>query len=123
MSGRSDAARNRAVIIDAARALVAEPGELRLSAVARRAGVGQATLYRHFATRDDLVRALYDREIDELVVLAHALLEEYPPDDALRRWFTQLAAYARVKLGVIAASKPLCGRTSRRRHPASWALR
>lgn len=103
MSERSDVARNRAVIIEAARQLITEPGELKLSAVAKRAGVGQGTLYRHFATRDELVRALYDREIDELVDLAHALLDVHPPDEALRRWFTQLAAYARVKFGVIAA--------------------
>jgi AcrR family transcriptional regulator len=103
MSERTDAARNRSVIIEAARQLITEPGELKLSAVARRAGVGQATLYRHFATRDELVRALYDGEIDELVALAHALLDEQPPGEALRLWFTQLAAYARVKFGVMAA--------------------
>ena len=103
MAERSDAARNRAMIVDAARELVAEPGELKLSLVARRAGVGQGTLYRHFATRDELVRALYDQEIDDLVALAHALLGEHSPDVALQRWFDQLAAYARVKLGVIAA--------------------
>ena len=89
MAERSDAARNRAMIVDAARELVAEPGELKLSLVARRAGVGQGTLYRHFATRDELIRALYEQEIDDLV--------------ALERWFAQLAAYARVKFGVIAA--------------------
>jgi AcrR family transcriptional regulator len=99
---RRDAARSRAAILDAARELVPGPGELRLSAVARRAGVGQGTLYRHFATRDDLLRALYDDEIDELVALAGRLLEEHPPDVALERWFAQLAAYARVKLGVMA---------------------
>lgn len=103
MSERSDAARNRALIIEAARQLVTGSEELKLSTVARRAGVGQATLYRHFATRDELVRALYDREIDELVALAHALLAEHAPDEALKRWFTQLAAYARVKFGVMAA--------------------
>lgn len=103
MSERTDAARSRAAIIEAARALVTEPGELKLSAVARRAGVGQGTLYRHFATRDELVRALYDEEVDELVALAYRLLEAHPPREALGRWFTQLAAYARVKFGVIAA--------------------
>ena len=103
MAERSDAARNRAMIVDAARELVAEPGELKLSLVARRAGVGQGTLYRHFATRDELIRALYDQEIDDLVALAHSLLGECRPDVALERWFAQLAAYARVKLGVIAA--------------------
>ncbi|MCV7424184.1 TetR/AcrR family transcriptional regulator [Mycobacterium yunnanensis] len=103
MAERSDAARNRAAIIDAARELVAEPGELKLSAVARRAGVGQGTLYRHFTTRDELIRALYDHEIDDLVALAHTLLAQCPPDVALQRWFDQLAAYAQVKMGVIAA--------------------
>ncbi|MCV7135354.1 TetR/AcrR family transcriptional regulator [Mycobacterium hodleri] len=103
MAERSDAARNRAMIVEAARELLAEPGELKLSLVARRAGVGQGTLYRHFATRDELIRALYDQEIDDLVALAHELLEQFAPDVALARWFEQLAAYARVKLGVIAA--------------------
>ena len=66
--------------------------------------MGQGTLYRHFATRDELVRALYDREIDELVALAHALLDEHPPRrGAASGGSTQLAAYARVKFGVIAA--------------------
>lgn len=103
MAERSDAARNRALIIEAARELITDPGELKLSAVAKRAGLGQGTLYRHFATREELVRALYDREVDELVVLADRLLDEHSPDEALKRWFTQLAAYARVKFGVIAA--------------------
>ncbi|MBZ5738626.1 TetR/AcrR family transcriptional regulator [Nocardioides mangrovi] len=107
MGERKDAARSRAAILAAARDLVAgpaaaRPGELRLSTVAREAGVGQATLYRHFATREDLLRALYDDEIDDLVAHADRLLEEYPPDVALERWFAQLAAYARVKLGVMA---------------------
>ncbi len=103
MPERSDAVRNRATIIEAARELIAEPGELKLSAVARRAGVGQGTLYRHFATREELVRAIYDYEIDELVADAHSLLAEHAPDLALERWFAKLAEYARVKRGVIAA--------------------
>ncbi|MEU0496069.1 helix-turn-helix domain-containing protein [Mycobacterium sp. NPDC006124] len=107
MAERSDAARNRAAIIEAARELVAGPGELKLSAVARRAGVGQGTLYRHFATRDELIRALYDHEIDDLVALAHTLLADHEPDVALEHWFAQLAAYAQVKMGVIAAVEAL----------------
>ena len=103
MAERSDAARNRAAIIEAARELITEPGELKLSAVAKRAGLGQGTLYRHFATREELVRALYDREIDELVALAYTLVAEHPPREALKLWFAQLAGYARVKFGVIAA--------------------
>ncbi len=103
MPTRSDAAHNRAAILDAARALVSEPGELRLSAVAKRAGVGQGTIYRHFDSRDALLRALYEQEIDTLVDLATVLLAQHDPEEALRRWLTQLAAYARVKSGVIDA--------------------
>lgn len=103
MAERSDAARNRATIIEAAREVIAEPGELKLSVVARRAGVGQGTLYRHFASREELIRALYDHEIDDLVALAYSLLEEFTPDLALQQWFAQLAEYARIKRGVIAA--------------------
>lgn len=98
---RRDVSRNRAAILDAARELVAEPGELRLSAVAQRAGVGQGTLYRHFATRDDLLEALYTQEIDDLVAEAQRLVDAYPPDEALRRWFDRIATYARVKRGVM----------------------
>ena len=103
MVERKDAARNRRAILDAARELVAEPGELRLSAVAKRAGVGQGTLYRHFATRDDLVAELYAEEVELLVLHAGELLAAHAPDEALRRWFDRLAAYARVKRGVMAA--------------------
>ena len=103
MPERKDAARSRVAILGAARELVAAREELRLSAVARRAGVGQGTLYRHFASVEELLRALYDEEIDELVALAHALVDERAADEALARWFTQLAAYAQVKLGVMAA--------------------
>lgn len=100
---RRDASRNRTTILDAARELIAEPGELKLSAVAKHAGVGQATLYRHFATRDDLVAALYTGEIDELVISAHDLIDQHPPAEALMLWFDRLAAYAQVKRGVMDA--------------------
>jgi AcrR family transcriptional regulator len=106
MAERQDAARNRAAILDAARALLSDAeadGELRLSAVAKRAGVGQGTLYRHFPDRDALVGAVYEREILALVALAHELVETHPPAEALRAWLTELASYARVKLGVMAA--------------------
>jgi AcrR family transcriptional regulator len=98
---RSDASRNRAAILDAARELVGRPGELHLSAIAQRAGVGQGTLYRHFASRDELLSALYTEQIDDLVELADSLVAEHAPDVALRRWFDRLADYARVKRGVI----------------------
>ena len=100
---RSDASRSRTAILEAARVLIAEPGELKLSAVAKQAGVGQGTLYRHFTTRDELVAALYAEEIDELVAEARHLLEQHEPLVALERWLARLAAYAQVKRGVIDA--------------------
>ena len=67
---RADAARNADRLIAAARELVAEQGaEVPLDEVAKRAGVGNATLYRHFPTRADLLVAVYADEVDRLVRL------------------------------------------------------
>ena len=66
---RSDARRNRALLVDAARPAFAEHGfGAALEGVARDAGVGIATLYRHFPTRADLVKAVYVDELDALVL-------------------------------------------------------
>jgi AcrR family transcriptional regulator len=103
---RADAQLNRARIVEAAREAIAAaaPGEdLRLNAVAQRAGVGQGTLYRHFPTREDLLAEVYRHEVDELVALAPQLLTKEAADDALSLWFDRVAEYARVKRGVFAA--------------------
>ncbi|MCS0638343.1 TetR/AcrR family transcriptional regulator [Streptomyces sp. LP05-1] len=100
---RADAAANRARIVQAAREAVAESGDIALNAVAKQAGVGQGTLYRHFPTREDLLAEVYRQEVDELVAAAPALLIEYEPAEALARWFDRVADYARVKRGVLAA--------------------
>jgi AcrR family transcriptional regulator len=68
---RADARRNRDAILRAAREVLAEQGlEASLDAIARRAGVGRATLYRRFPTREDLVSAIFDDNMDELSRLA-----------------------------------------------------
>ncbi|WP_405164090.1 TetR/AcrR family transcriptional regulator [Nocardia sp. NBC_01499] len=100
---RADATENRARIVDAARALLTNSDELRLNAVAARAGVGQGTLYRHFPTREDLLAEVYRQDVDVLVAAAPALLAEHPPVTALARWFDKLADYAQVKRDVFAA--------------------
>jgi AcrR family transcriptional regulator len=100
---RADAQRNRERILQAARELVREPGELKLNAVAKACGIGQGTLYRHFPTREDLLAEVYRREVDELVAEAPRLLAAHPPLDALAAWFDRVAAYARVKRDVFAA--------------------
>jgi AcrR family transcriptional regulator len=64
---RADAVQNRARIIKAARAAVGSSDELKLNAIAKQAGVGQGTLYRHFPTREDLLAEVYRADVDELV--------------------------------------------------------
>ena len=100
---RADAAGNRARIIAAARAAIADAGEVKLNAIARQAGVGQGTLYRHFPTREDLLAEVYREDVDELVAAAPALLAEHEPLTALACWFDRVASYARIKRGVFAA--------------------
>ncbi|MFI5833013.1 TetR/AcrR family transcriptional regulator [Micromonospora sp. NPDC051300] len=100
---RADARLNRERILEAARALVGEPGELKLNAVAKACGIGQGTLYRHFPTREDLLAEVYRQEVDELVAAAPRLLARHQPVDALAAWFDRVAAYARVKRDVFAA--------------------
>jgi AcrR family transcriptional regulator len=100
---RADAQRNRERILQAARELVHEPGELKLNAVAKACGIGQGTLYRHFPTREDLLAEVYRRDVEELVTSAPRLLATHQPLDALAAWFDRVSAYARVKRDVFAA--------------------
>jgi len=103
---RADALDNRARIVRAARDAIAAAApneELRLNAVAKSAGVGQGTLYRHFPTRADLLVEVYRNDVDALVALASTLLQTELPADALALWFDRVADYARVKRGVFAA--------------------
>jgi AcrR family transcriptional regulator len=101
---RADARRNRDRLIAAARDLFAEAGaDVSLDAVARRAGVGAGTLYRHFPTRDALVEAAYRSEVAELSAAADDLLATKPPDVALAEWMDRFVAYAVAKRGMRAA--------------------
>jgi AcrR family transcriptional regulator len=100
---RSDAVDNRNRIIAAARAVVASSPDFKLNAVAKEAGVGQGTLYRHFPTRESLLSEVYRQDVDVLVESAPTLLAEHAPLDALRLWFDRVASYAEIKRGVFAA--------------------
>ncbi|TGD88527.1 TetR/AcrR family transcriptional regulator [Mycolicibacterium sp. CH28] len=100
---RADAAQNRARIVESARALVVRPGELKLNEVAKAAGVGQGTLYRHFPTRDELLVEVYRADVESLAAAVPELLADHPPLEALEGWLRRLAEYARVKRGVFAA--------------------
>ena len=81
---------NRARIIAAARAAIADDGGMSLREVAKRAGVGQATLYRHFPTRADLVVEVYRDQVHELTAAAPVLLAEHEPLVALSRWLIRM---------------------------------
>jgi AcrR family transcriptional regulator len=84
---RADAVRNRARIVDAARAVFTERGaDASLEEIARVAGVGIGTLYRHFPTRSDLVVAVFHDRVDQLEALASDLLEADDPGAALAVW-------------------------------------
>jgi AcrR family transcriptional regulator len=97
---RSDARRNRDAIAAAAMEALTESPDASLNAIAKRAGVGNATLYRHFQTREELVLAVYQQEVRKLVQSADSLLDERAPIDALRIWVEHLARYAVTKHGL-----------------------
>jgi AcrR family transcriptional regulator len=98
---RSDARRNREKLVAVARAaFAAADGTVALEAIAREAGVGIGTLYRHFPTREALVEAVYAAELDDVTASAPALLGELPPEAALRAWMDRYAAFVETKRGM-----------------------
>ena len=97
---RADARANRGRILDVARDALATDPEVSLNAIAKAAGVGAGTLYRHFPSRESLVLGVYRKEIDTLVALAPVLLAKHPPLQAFRIWCDRLAKFGRMKYGV-----------------------
>ncbi|MGH2743058.1 MAG: TetR/AcrR family transcriptional regulator, partial [Thermoleophilaceae bacterium] len=90
---RADARRNHDKLIAAARDAFAEHGtSASLEEIARRAGVGIGTLYRHFPSRQELLEAVYVEEVEEVCQSADELVDQ-PPWDALADWLHQLVAY------------------------------
>ena len=97
--------RNRERVLEAAKAVFSAGGpEASLEAVARRAGVGIGTLYRHFPTREALFEAVYRREVEQLADLAEQLkADDVPPAEALRRWLRANVEFVATKKGMSAA--------------------
>ncbi|MFD5595589.1 TetR/AcrR family transcriptional regulator [Streptomyces griseorubiginosus] len=91
---RADAARNRIRLLDAAHIAFASEAPASLKQIARDAGVGIATLYRHFPTREALVEAIYQQELDDVCAEAEALLHTEDPAHALRSWMDRFADHA-----------------------------
>ncbi len=100
---RADAEQNRARILEVARAVLTRSSDATLNSIAREAGVGQGTLYRHFPTREALLVAVYRVDLRDLLDSAPALLAGHPPVIALRLWLDRLASYGRIKHGAAQA--------------------
>ena len=91
-------------MLEAAKTVLGAGGpQASLEAVARQAGVGIGTLYRHFPTRQDLFEAVYRREVEQLVDLADQLLGSPDPVAALRRWLRANVEFVATKKGMAAA--------------------
>jgi AcrR family transcriptional regulator len=99
---RADAARNREMLLAAAtRAFAAADEEPSMRAIAREAGVGIATLYRHFPTRESLVDAVYQDQVQRLTAGARELLGQLPPAKAMRRWMDLFGDWLATKHGML----------------------
>lgn len=98
---RADAQRNRDTLLIAARTAFAGADDtVPLEGIARDAGVGIGTLYRHFPTRESLVEAVYAAELDDVTTSAQALLARLTPDLALHAWLHRYAAFVATKRGM-----------------------
>ncbi|MEV7602841.1 helix-turn-helix domain-containing protein [Kitasatospora sp. NPDC089797] len=98
---RADAVRNRETVLAAAtRAFATSDTEPSMRAIARDAGVGVATVYRHFPTREALVDAVYQDQVVRLTSGARELLANHPPAQALRLWMDLFAQWQATKHGM-----------------------
>ncbi|MFF9819444.1 TetR/AcrR family transcriptional regulator [Streptomyces sp. NPDC014006] len=98
---RADARRNRERILEAAVHAFSEKGpDVAIDTIAKAAGVGSATLYRHFPTREALVEAAYRNELARVCDSAAKLLADNPPDRALRLWMDGFIDYVAAKQGM-----------------------
>jgi AcrR family transcriptional regulator len=126
---RADAQRNRERLLAVARAAFSRAQEVvPLETIARDAGVGIGTLYRHFPTRESLVEAVYGAELDDVTASAVTLLAELPADEALRVWVGRYADFVATKRGMADtlragwASGRITTPTTRQRITASIAI-
>ena len=94
---RADAERNRRRLLEVARTALETSGETTMQSIAKAAGVGQGTLYRHFPSREALLIEVYQDDFERLLDSAHHLLRTQPPERALRAWLDGLALFGRKK--------------------------
>jgi AcrR family transcriptional regulator len=107
---RADAARNRAQLLDTAKRVFGEKGPAAsLDEIAKAAGLGIGTLYRHFPSRDALVEEVYRTETIQLATAADTLLATQPPVEALRQWLFLFIDYFKTKKIMAAAISATAG--------------
>src|SRR5882724_10620142 len=95
---RTDAQRNRERILEVAKRAFSQSGvNASLDEVAKEAGVGPGTLYRHFPTREDLLEAVYRTEVEKLAAAERKFAETLPPVEALRAWMLLFVDYIAAK--------------------------
>jgi AcrR family transcriptional regulator len=95
---RADAQRNYDRLVESARETFTElGGDAPLEEVARRAGVGIGTLYRHFPNRLDLLETVYREDVDRLASLGRTVAAQLSPWDAVETWLEEFSAYAMTK--------------------------
>jgi AcrR family transcriptional regulator len=111
---RADAQRNYAKLLSAASAAFVESGadDVSLEEIARRAGVGIGTLYRHFPTRQALLEAVYQDQAGQLRARADALLDSDSPGEAFAAWLHALVAFSSTKRSLTAAMVATLGKDS-----------
>lgn len=107
---RVDRERNRARLITAAKKAFSERGaSTTLDHIAREAGVGIGTLYRHFPSRDALIKSVYQKETGTLVAAADVLMETQEASDALNMWLLQFVDFLETKRGMADVLDTLIG--------------
>ncbi len=107
---RADAQRNRERILEVAREAFTRHGpEATLDDIARRAEIGPGTLYRHFATREALIEAVYGSEVEKLTAAGQRCMVTLPPVEALRAWMLVFIDYVANKLLILPAMDTVPG--------------
>ena len=111
---RTDAQRNRERILEAAKEAFTRSGaNTSLDDIAKQAGVGPGTLYRHFPTRDELLEAVYRTEVEKLASAERKFAETLPPIEALRAWMLLFVDYIATKQIIAPALNTLVGGSSK----------
>jgi AcrR family transcriptional regulator len=111
---RTDAQRNRERILEVAKEAFTQSGaNASLDDIARQAGVGPGTLYRHFPTREELIEAVYRTEVEKMAAAERTFAETMPPLDALRAWMLLFVDYIATKKIIAPALNSMVGGPSK----------